>query len=181
MENDVLAGIVEAILFVAGEPMPIDDLAHALNLTAIEMTALIDELRAQCECSHRGLRINRHGNTVQISVKPQYAPYVERVLQPAQKQSLSQAALETLSIIAYRQPVTKAEIEMIRGVKCDYSVQSLTNKGLIGTVGRREAVGRPILYGTTEMFLQHFGIESMEDLPRLNLDSLAAIMTEGDE
>lgn len=173
MDNDSLAGIVEAILYVAGEPVPIDDLAHALDLTAIEMSVVIDELRTECELSRRGLRVNRYGGTVQMSIRPEYAPYVEHVLQPAQKQSLSQAALETLSIIAYRQPVTKADIEAIRGVKCDYSVQSLLNKQLICEVGRKEALGRPILYGTTETFLNHFGIESLVDLPSLNLDALA--------
>ena len=178
MNNDALAGIIEAILFVAGEPLPIDDLAHALDLTAIEMTVALDALKEECELSRRGLRVNRHGGTVQISIRPEYAPYVERVLQPAQKQSLSQAALETLSIIAYRQPVTKAEIEAIRGVKCDYSVQSLVNKQMICEVGRKEALGRPILYATTEMFLQHFGIESLDDLPNLKLDSIAQIAGE---
>ncbi|MEF9896453.1 MAG: SMC-Scp complex subunit ScpB, partial [Clostridia bacterium] len=94
-----------------------------------------------------------------------YAPYVERLLQPIQQQSLSQAAMETLSIIAYRQPVTKSDIEKVRGVKCDYSVQSLVNKGLIEEVGRRETLGRPILYATTDAFLRHFGIETLAQLP----------------
>ncbi|MEF9973603.1 MAG: SMC-Scp complex subunit ScpB, partial [Clostridia bacterium] len=88
-----------------------------------------------------------------------------RLLQPIQQQSLSQAAMETLSIIAYRQPVTKSDIEKVRGVKCDYSVQSLVGKGLIEEVGRRETLGRPILYATTDAFLRHFGIETLDQLP----------------
>ena len=100
-----------------------------------------------------------------MSIRAEYAPYVERLLQPVQQQSLSQAAMETLSVIAYRQPVTKADIEKVRGVKCDYSVQSLLNKGLIQEQGRRETLGRPILYGTTDAFLRHFGIESLDQLP----------------
>lgn len=88
-----------------------------------------------------------------------------RLLQPVQKQSLSQAAMETLAVVAYRQPVTRAEVEQIRGVKCDYSLQSLMNKELIAEVGRKEALGRPILYGTTDNFLAHFGISSLKELP----------------
>ena len=96
------------------------------------------------------------------------------ILQPVQKQSLSQAVMETLAVIAYRQPVTKAEIEQVRGVKCDYSVQSLMTKGLIEEVGRKEALGRPILYGTTDAFLRHFCISSVAELPEIDFSKLAA-------
>ena len=96
-----------------------------------------------------------------------YAPYVERMLQPVQRQSLSQTVMETLAVIAYRQPTTKGEVEQVRGVKCDYSVQSLLNKGLIKEVGRKEALGRPILYATTDKFLEHFGISDLRELPPL--------------
>lgn len=174
MEQAALEGVVEAILYVAGEPVLIEDLAHALDLTVMEMDVLLDALRDHCDLERRGLRLNRYGGSVQLSIRPEYAVYVERLLQPVQKQSLSQAALETLSIIAYRQPVTKAEVEAVRGVKCDYSVQSLVNKELIAEVGRRESLGRPILYGTTEKFLRHFGIESLDELPSVEFDALPA-------
>lgn len=160
-----LRGVVEAILFVAGDPVPVGDLAHALDLTQTEMEAALEALRDYYDLEARGLKLNRYGDGVQLSIRPEYAPYVERLLQPVQQQSLSQAALETLSIIAYRQPVTKADIEAIRGVKCDYSVQSLINKGLICDAGRKETLGRPILYETTDAFLKHFGMESLSDLP----------------
>lgn len=161
--------IVESILFVAGEPVNIADLAHALDMTVAELIPVLDELRDDYDRNARGMRLNRFGMSVQLSTRPDYAPYIERLLQPVQKQSLSQAAMETLSIIAYRQPITKTEIEAVRGVKCDYSVQSLLNKGLIVEAGRRESLGRPILYGTTESFLSHFGIESLDELPPLSL------------
>ena len=167
MDQTMLPGIVEAILFVAGEPVAIEDLAHALDLTVSELTPALDALRDGYDLEKRGLTLKRFGGSIQLSTRPELAPYIEKLLQPVQKQSLSQAVMETLSIIAYRQPVTKAEIEAIRGVKCDYSVQSLVNKGLIAEVGRRETLGRPILYGTTETFLQHFGIETLDDLPDL--------------
>jgi segregation and condensation protein B len=111
--------------------------------------------------------LKRFGHQVQLATRPLYAKDVIRLLQPVQRQSLSQAAMETLAVVAYRQPVTRLEVEEIRGVKCDYSLQVLANKGLIGEVGRKETVGRPILYGTTEEFLAHFGIETLDDLPPL--------------
>ncbi len=169
MDQAHIEAIVEAILFVAGEPVGVSDLAHALNLTVAELSPVLDHLRDEYDRGARGVKLNRFGSSVQLSTRPDYAPYIERLLQPVQKQSLSQAVMETLSIVAYRQPVTKSEIEAVRGVKCDYSVQSLMNKGLIQEVGRRETLGRPIEYGTTEAFLSHFGIESLDDLPQLEI------------
>ena len=169
MDPSKLPCAVEAILFVAGEPVSVSDLAHALDMTVSELNPVLDEMKAAYDRGARGLRLNRFGMSVQLATRPDYAPYIERLLQPVQKQSLTQAAMETLSIIAYRQPVTKTEIEAVRGVKCDYSVTSLLNKDLIEEVGRRESLGRPILYGTTEAFLSHFGIETLDDLPALDL------------
>ena len=131
-----------------------------------------DQLRDEYDLDARGVRLARFGDSVQLTTRAEYAPYIERLLQPVQKQSLSQAAMETLSIIAYRQPVTKAEIEAVRGVKCDYSVSSLLHKELICEMGRRESLGRPILYGTTTKFLQHFGIESLNELPPMKLEAV---------
>ncbi len=168
MDQSELCGIIEAILFVAGEAVAREDLAHALDLTVMELDPALEQLAHHYDVEKRGLKLNRFGDSVQLTTRPEYAKYIERLLQPVQKQSLSQAMMETLSIVAYRQPVTKAEVEAIRGVKCDYSMQSLSNKGMICEVGRKEGLGRPILYGTTEVFLQHFGIASLEDLPELN-------------
>ena len=165
MDEANLAAIIEAVLFVCGEPVQIADIAHSLDMTESELSAAVTWLRNGYELNKRGLKLNQFGGSIQLSIRPELAPYVERLLQPVQKQSLSQAAMETLSVIAYRQPVTKGDIESVRGVKCDYSVQSLVNKKLIEEVGRRETLGRPILYGTTETFLSHFGIESLAELP----------------
>lgn len=178
MQKSELCGIIEAILFVAGEPVAREDLAHALDLTVMELDEALAELSDHYDLERRGLKLNRYGSSVQLATRPEYAPYVERLLQPTQKQSLSQAAMETLSIVAYRQPVTKSDMEAVRGVKCDYSVQSLVNKGLIQEVGRKEALGRPILYGTTEEFLRHFGIESLEQLPQLEQFSAEDVLGE---
>ena len=167
MEN--LSAIIEAILFVSGDPVRTEALAHAMNLTVSELDGALAELQDHLALENRGIQLNRSGGTVFLSICPRYARQVEDFLQPLQKQPLSQAVLETLSIIAYRQPVTKGDIEAVRGVKCDYSVTSLMNKGLIEEVGRRETLGRPILYGTTEQFLSHFGIETLDDLPVLEI------------
>ncbi|MBE5765702.1 MAG: SMC-Scp complex subunit ScpB [Clostridiales bacterium] len=164
---DELSAKIQAILFVAGEPVAISDLAHALNLTETEMNAAMDTMRDQMDASG-GLRLNRFGGKAQLSIKPEYAGAVEALLNPTQRMPLTSAVMETLSIIAYRQPVTKSEIEAVRGVKCDYSVQSLLNKGLICEMGRRETLGRPVLYGTTDSFLRHFGIEDISQLPDIN-------------
>ena len=169
LEN--LTAIIEAILFVSGDPVRVDVLAHAMNLTVQELEQALDELRDHLALENRGIQLNRSGETVFLSICPKYAPQVELFLQPIQKQPLSQAVLETLSIIAYRQPVTKGDVEGVRGVKCDYSVQTLVNRGFIEECGRRETLGRPILYRTTDKFLQHFGIESLDELPSVDFSS----------
>ena len=169
LEN--LTAIIEAILFVSGDPVRVDVLAHAMNLTVQELEQALDELRDHLALENRGIQLNRSGETVFLSICPKYAPQVELFLQPIQKQPLFQAVLETLSIIAYRQPVTKGDVESVRGVKCDYSVQTLVNRGFIEECGRRETLGRPILYRTTDKFLQHFGIESLDELPSVDFSS----------
>lgn len=161
-----LAKIIEAILFVSGEPVQLGAVARALEVTELEVSAAADELASDYDYHRRGICLKRFGSHLQLSTRPDYAPQIEKLLQPIQKQSLSQAALETLAVVAYKQPVTRLDIEAVRGVKCDYSVQSLMNKGLIEEVGRKETLGRPILYGTTDAFLSHFGLTSLEDLPQ---------------
>lgn len=167
-------GIVEAILFVTGNAVEKSEICRAMEITPQELDETLDALESGYDFDRRGLRLLRFGAHVQLATRPDYAPYVEKLLQPVQKQSLSQAVMETLAVIAYKQPVTKAEIELVRGVKCDYSVQSLVAKGLIEEVGRKEALGRPILYGTTDAFLRHFCLTSLADLPEIDFSALAA-------
>lgn len=174
-------GIVEAILFVTGNAVEKKEICRALDMKEAELEETLDALESGYDFDRRGLRLLRFGAHVQLATRPDYAPYVEKLLQPVQKQSLSQAVMETLAVIAYRQPVTKAEIEQIRGVKCDYSVQSLTVKGLIEEVGRKETLGRPILYGTTDTFLRHFCISSVAELPQIDFSALAAKLAGADE
>lgn len=160
-----LSGRIEAILFVAGEPVRIEDLAKALNVTVRAVENEVTKLRDEYDFHQRGFTLKRFGHQVQLATRALYATDVVHLLQPVQKQSLTQAAMETLAVVAYKQPVTRAEVEQVRGVKCDYSLQSLMNKELIMEVGRKDTLGRPILYGTTENFLAHFGLSTLEDLP----------------
>ena len=160
-----MAGRIEAILFVAGEAVSVKDLARALQISEQELKKHLNELSDEYDYRQRGFLLKRFGDNVQLATRPLYAEDVVRLLQPVQQQSLSQAAMETLAVVAYKQPVTRAEVEQIRGVKCDYSLQSLMNKGMIEEIGRKDTIGRPILFGTTDKFLSHFGISSLEDLP----------------
>ena len=152
---------------MAGEPVKIADLATALGLDEKQTAQAVEMTIRSFETEKRGIIVKRYGDHLRLETRPEYAPYVERMLQPVQRQSLSQTAMETLAVIAYRQPTTKGEVEQVRGVKCDYSVQSLLAKGLIKEVGRKEALGRPILYATTDKFLEHFGISDLRELPPL--------------
>ena len=174
-------GIVEAILFVTGDAVEKSEIRRALDISDAELEETLDALESGYDFDRRGLRLLRFGAHVQLATRPDYAPYVEKLLQPVQKQSLSQAVMETLAVIAYRQPVTKGEIEQVRGVKCDYSVQSLMTKGLIAEVGRKETLGRPILYGTTDAFLRHFCISSVAELPEIDFSKLTAKLEKGGE
>lgn len=162
-----LKGRIEAILFVAGEAVSLKDMAKALTVGEKELKSALEEIGSEYDYEQRGFMLKRFGDKVQLATRPLYAEDVLRLLQPVQQQSLSQAAMETLAVVAYKQPVTRAEVEQIRGVKCDYSLQSLTAKGLIAEAGRKDTIGRPILYATTDTFLSHFGIATLEDLPPL--------------
>ena len=152
---------------MAGEPVKIAELAKALEIDEKDAVHAVELLERHFEDEKRGITVKRYGDHLRLETRAEYAPYVEKMLQPVQRQSLSQTVMETLAVIAYRQPTTKGEVEQVRGVKCDYSVQSLLNKGLIKEVGRKEALGRPILYATTDKFLEHFGISDLRELPPL--------------
>ncbi len=157
---------VEALLFVAEDPPSIAQLARALEAPLEAVEAALDALHERLK--DRGLRLQRKGDRVQLVSAPEAAEDVQRFLGLNATPRLSTAALETLAIIAYRQPITRAEIEAIRGVNCEGVLRTLLAKGLIEEVDRAEGPGRPIRYGTTFLFLQHFGLRSLSDLPPLD-------------
>ena len=162
-----LAIRLEALLFVAAEPVTNAQLAAALETTT---TAVEQGLRALDETlATRGLRLQRHAGRVQLTTAPEFAELIERFLGLEATTRLSRAALETLSIVAYQQPVTRPQVDAVRGVNSDGMMKSLLSKGLIQESGRADGPGRPILYSTTPEFLQHFGLNSVRDLPQLEL------------
>ena len=180
-EEGSLKGRIEAILFVAGEAVAVRDLARALQTGEKEIRETINNLKDEYDFEQRGFILKRFGDKVQLATRPMYSGDVVRLLQPVQQQSLSQAAMETLAVVAYKQPVTRAEVEQIRGVKCDYSLQSLMLKGLIREAGRKDTIGRPILFCTTDEFLSHFGLEDLNGLPPMPQPESAEIEKEAEE
>jgi len=161
-----MAAQVESLLFVADAPVSTGRLAKALEVTEGQVEKGLAELEAVY--AERGLRLQRIGNHVQLITAPEVAPYVERFLGLEAHTTLSRAALETLGIIAYRQPITRPEIEAIRGVSSDSVLRTLLRVGVIEGIGRAPTVGRPVLYGTTFEFLQHFGLRGLDELPPLD-------------
>ena len=156
---------LEALLFVAAEPVTMAQLATALDVSASVIERGLNEL--DDSLSSRGLRLQRHAGRVQLTTAPQLAELIEHFLGLEATSHLSRAALETLAIIAYQQPVTRPQIDSIRGVNSDSMMKSLLSKGLILESGRTDGPGRPILYSTTPEFLQHFGLNSILEMPPL--------------
>ena len=166
-ETSNLEALLESLLFVADEPVTVNQLAQALDVTVDDVEAGLAVL--QRIYANRGVRLQRASNRVQLVSAPEAAACIERFLGLELHSRLSPAALEALTIVAYQQPITRAQIEAVRGVNTDSVLRTLVSKGLIEEVKRLETVGRPILYGTTFEFLQFFGLESLDDLPALDL------------
>lgn len=165
-----MKSIIEGLLFVAGdEGLSVRQLAEVLEEDAGFTLELVQELQADLKRAGRGIQIVELAGTFQLATLPEHAPYFERLAYSPSRASLSQAALETLAIVAYKQPITRVEIEEIRGVKSERPLQTLVGKDLIQEVDRADAPGRPILYGTTKSFLDHFALASLEDLPETSL------------
>jgi len=165
---DQLDITLEALLFVSPGRVSVNQLAQFLETTPREIELALERLDAVF--SQRGVRLQRSNRSVQLTTAPELAGQVERFLGLEETTSLSRAALEVLAIIAYQQPVTRPQIDSVRGVNSDSVLRTLLRHGLVEEVGRTDAPGRPILYSTTEEFLAHFGLGSLEDLPPLNLE-----------
>ena len=157
--------LVESLLFVAEGPVPVDVIARALEIDAEKIETVLAELKQNYVS--RGIRLQRLRDKVQLVTAPESAAAIEKFLGVDSTGHLSAAALETLAIVAYRQPVTRPAIEAVRGVNCDGVIQTLLSRGLIQETGRQETAGRPILYATTFEFLQNFGLRDTDDLPPL--------------
>lgn len=177
MELKKIESIIEAILFAAGDEVSSDTLCKILQLDNKTLSNVMDGMMQKFNNESRGIQIIQVEDAYQLCTRHEYYEYASQLHEAKHKNGLSQAALETLSIIAYKQPITKATIEQIRGVGCDTSVARLMEKNLIKDVGRMDAPGKPILYGTTEDFLRSFGIKSIKELPtfEMNFDEVENI------
>ncbi|KUK46895.1 MAG: Segregation and condensation protein B [Anaerolinea thermophila] len=162
--------IIEAILFISSGSIPLDQLSKFLELPTSDILSLITEMNEEYTGSH-GLRIMLHNQRVQLTTDPKLALELEEFLGLEITTTLSRAALETIAIIAYKQPITRPQIDEIRGVNSDGVVRTLLSKGLIQEEGRAESIGKPILYGTTEDFLHYFGLQSIKEMPEIELIS----------
>jgi segregation and condensation protein B len=178
-----LAKLLEAALFASARPVPVDELtALDPEASSADITAALEEVKAHYDSDGHGVELIEIGGGWQILTRSEYTEAIERAQLAARPQRLSAAALETLAIIAYRQPIGRAEVEEIRGVNVGSILKSLHERGLIDVVGRAEGLGRPLLYGTTPLFLEHFALRHLEELPRADelaiaLRSIPAVET----
>ena len=159
-----LSNVLQSILFLSGKPVEEAFIREKLQISAKEMKDAVQELSQQFS-GESGINLLRFNGKLQFATNPQYAKEVEAVLNPIKEKELTNAMLETLAIVAYKQPVTRLEIEEIRAVDCTYSVQNLTRLGLIEAVGRKETIGKPLLFATTDEFLKRFSIGDVSELP----------------
>jgi segregation and condensation protein B len=166
MDYKALKSIIEGLLFLSGdEGISIRQVAEITEQRPELAAGALEELKEDYVSQGRGLQVVQIAGNYRLATLPEHAQYFERLAYSPSRSTLSQAALETLAIVAYRQPITRVEIEEIRGVKSERAIHTLNNKDLIHEVGRAEAIGRPILYGTTKSFLESFGLASLKELP----------------
>jgi len=172
--DSIYNSVIEALIFSSDEPLKIDEIIKAIKgidgeeiaITGEDIEETVTQINQQFEERQRPFRIMKIAGGFSFSTKHEYAKYIGYLSTEKSKRRLSQSALETLAIIAYKQPITKPEIEMIRGVNADYIMNTLLEKSLISIGGRAETVGRPLLYGTTDEFLKYFGLNKLTDLPK---------------
>ncbi|MBW9144164.1 segregation/condensation protein B [Clostridium sp. CM028] len=165
--KNIYFSIIESLLFVAGESLKLTEIANILECSIGFTRELTNELRAKYEEEQRGIKIIVTNDEYQFVTKSCNSEYVQKLLKTSIRQSLSQASIETLAIIAYKQPITRVEIEEIRGVKSDRAIYTLSDKKLIKETGRKNVPGRPIIYATTDEFLKHFDFQSLNEMPSL--------------
>ena len=163
--NQTVYHKIECMLFVAGDPVAITELARVLDLPMQKMRFLLSEMEHSYLVEGRGVQLLVTHDTAQLVSNRDYIEEVKRLVNPDETKSVSQSLLETLAVIAYRQPVTRSDVERVRGVRCDYAVTQLQKLGLIVEVGRKDVVGHPTLFGTTDKFLRQFGIHAVDEMP----------------
>lgn len=168
MNDKQYKSIIESLLFFWGDPLSINAISEILEIEVKHTNKLIQELMEEFDNLQRGVRIKRINESYQLVTAPQSNTYIKKLALNEDEKQLTNSTMETLSIIAYKQPVTRIEIDSIRGVKSNSSINTLLNRGLIKELGKLDKIGRPIIYGTTDEFLRVFGLEKIEMLPNLN-------------
>ena len=176
-----IAKIIEGVLFVSGEGVSIDEFKTRFEMNDREFNKCLDILKEKYN-KDSGINVITYKNKIQLCSNPEIVENISEILNPIRERSLTKAAMETVAIVAYKQPVTRIDIENIRGVNCDYAIQLLQANNLIEVVGRKDTVGKPVLFGTTENFLKRFELNSIEELPNYNelLDRIRVIHSDGD-
>lgn len=172
---------IEAILFTMGESVEVDKIAKAIEHDIETTRKIIHKMMLSYQEKERGIQIIELENAFQLCTKREYYEYLIRIARQPKKMTLTDVVLETLSIIAYKQPITKMEIEKIRGVKCDHAVNKLVEYNLVKELGRLDAPGRPLMFGTTEDFLRNFGVHSLDELPVVNPVQIEDFKAEAEE
>lgn len=165
MDIREIQAILEGVLFAAGDAVELERLADIVDVDKRSLREILQKMTDSYNYERRGIHIIRMGDSYQLCTRTEYYEYISRLAEPPRKQNLSNAALEVLSIVAYKQPVTRSTIEHIRGVNCDYIVNRLIERNFIEEKGRLDAPGKPILFGTTQHFLRMFGVSDLKDLP----------------
>ncbi|WP_291741463.1 SMC-Scp complex subunit ScpB [Clostridium sp.] len=166
-----IKSVIESMLFVSGEPLSLRELSNNLEIKDKVIEEVIKEMMNEYEEKSRGIKLISIDGAYQLVTKSENSDYIQKLLKKNKKHSLSQASIESLAIIAYKQPITRIDIDEIRGVKSESAIQKLVERGLIKDIGRLEVPGRPILYGTTDEFLRQFGLKTIKELPSLDLYS----------
>jgi len=181
MNLNEIARIIEGVLFVAGEGVEIDEFKTRFDMNDREFNKCLDILKQKYN-KESGINVIQYKTKVQLCSNPDIVENIAEILNPIRERSLTKAALETVAIIAYKQPITRLEIENVRGVNCDYAIQLLQSNNLIEVVGRKDTVGKPVLFGTTENFLKRFELTSIDQLPNYNelLDRIRVIHSDGE-
>ena len=181
MENKNYEAIIEAILFTMGESVELEKIANAIELDKKETKQIIENMMKHYEDPSIGLQIIELDGAYQTCTKSEMYEYLIRIAKQPKRHALTEVLLETLSIIAYKQPITRVEIEKIRGVSCDHAVSKLMEYNLVCELGRLDAPGRPLLFGTTEEFLRSFGVQSIDELPSLSTVQMEEFKQEAEE
>ncbi len=180
MNKQTLSEIIEGILFVNGNGVELKFIAEKLDVKLDDVKKAVEELKKK-HTEESGIQVITYKDKVQLTSNPKYSEQISLVLNPIKEKALTKAALETVAIIAYQQPITKAEIELVRGSSSDYAIQILLSHNMIEVVGRKDAVGKPLLFGTTDEFLKRFELQSLDDLPKYEelLEQIQVIKKDG--